>query len=50
MIFLNIIGSGPSEEKIKEKIIESLQEDPDTSDVVALKNIISDIEAETLIK
>ena len=50
MIFINIIGSGPADEKIKEKIIKSLCDDPDATDVWALKKIIQDIEAEVLIE
>ena len=50
MIFINIIGSGPADQKIQDKIIESLCDDPDATDVPALKKMIQDIEEEVLIK
>merc|ERR1711954_375363 len=50
MIFINIIGFGQADQKIHDKIIESLRDDPDATDVLALKKMIQDIEAEVLIK
>ena len=50
MIFINIIGSGPADKKIQDKIIESLCDNPDATDVPAMKKMIQDIEAEVSIK
>ena len=43
MIFLHIIGSGPADQKIQDKIIESLRDDPDATDVPAMEQMILDI-------
>ena len=50
MVFLNVIGQGPADEKIKEEIIQLLRKDPNASDMEVLKSAINDIEAEQLIK
>ena len=47
---MNIIGSGPADGKIQDKVIERLRDDPDANDIKTMKKMIQDIEAEVLIK
>ena len=37
MVFLSILGSGRSHEKIKEEVIGSLRQDPNATDVDSLR-------------